>query len=46
MSTTTTHFAPPDVDVSIVIPVYNERSNLTLLFQRPCPVLNSHAGRA
>jgi len=34
-------FAPPAVDVSIVIPVYNEEDNLPLLFQRLYPVLDA-----
>jgi len=40
ISSTATPFAPPDVDVSIVIPVYNEQGNLPLLFQRLYPVLD------
>jgi undecaprenyl-phosphate 4-deoxy-4-formamido-L-arabinose transferase len=44
-STTATPFEPPTVDVSIVIPVYNEEENLPLLFQRLYPVLDG-LGRA
>ncbi len=45
MSTTSslTHspFAPAIIDVSVVIPVYNEQGNLPLLFQRLYPVLDN-----
>ncbi|MDF9827441.1 undecaprenyl-phosphate 4-deoxy-4-formamido-L-arabinose transferase [Ereboglobus sp. PH5-10] len=40
-SLTQTPFAPPSLDVSIVIPVYNEQGNLPLLFQRLYPVLDA-----
>jgi undecaprenyl-phosphate 4-deoxy-4-formamido-L-arabinose transferase len=34
-------FPPPALDVSIVIPVYNEQGNLPTLFERLYPVLDS-----
>jgi undecaprenyl-phosphate 4-deoxy-4-formamido-L-arabinose transferase len=40
MSTTTLP-TPPAVDISIVIPVYNEQGNLPLLFRRLYPVLDA-----
>ena len=40
-STSRTPFEQPSVDLSVVIPVFNEEGNLPLLFQRLHPVLDT-----